>query len=72
MDKSVGIYNLFQKPVVISITYVGNNLLGVVNGVIPNSPAILGILQYKRIILLINNENIKNFNIILLCRIYFK
>ena len=71
MGKNVGIYNLFQ-PVVISITYVGNNLLGVVSGFIPNSPAILGILQYKIIILIINNENIKNFNIILLCRMYFK
>ena len=46
MDKNVGIYNV-PEPVVISITYVGNNLLGVVSGVIPNSPAILGILQYK-------------------------
>ena len=43
----------------ISITYVGYNLLGVVSGVIPNSSAILGILQYKIIILIINNENIK-------------
>ena len=42
--------------------YVASSLLGVGVGIFPNSPAILGILKYKIIVLKIKDDNVKNLD----------